>query len=189
MQIRIRKTCSPDGGTQASADETGHMAPPSGPRGNVSLGPFQAPAGPCPTELAEGTGRVTPPNWKVDRQCRPRDFLSGARWTLARNCLCHLEPNPGTRKLRGIRLRIQPIPERHKSSCNAYLVSLSRRDSNPETQRPPGQNRDISSGLLLQRKHVWWGGTDRLTSDDARRQFRACGGASARLWRSDQEVN
>ena len=30
------------------------------------------------------TGKLTP-------KCRPRDFLSGARWNLARNCLCHVE--------------------------------------------------------------------------------------------------
>jgi hypothetical protein len=53
------------------------------------------------------TGKLTP-------KCRPRDFRSGARRNLARNCLCHLEPNPRTPKQRGIRSRIQPVPERHK---------------------------------------------------------------------------
>ena len=40
---------------------------------------------------------------------------------------------------------------------------------------------------------MWWRRTDRLTSVPstpyARLQFRACGGARARLWASDQEVN
>jgi hypothetical protein len=53
------------------------------------------------------TGKLTP-------KCRPRDFLSGMRWNLAWNCLCHLEPNPRTRKQRGIRPRIRRIPERYK---------------------------------------------------------------------------
>ena len=53
------------------------------------------------------TGELTP-------KCRPRDFLSGARRNLARNCLCHLEPNPRTRKQCGIRPQIQLIHERRK---------------------------------------------------------------------------
>jgi len=51
---------------------------------------------------------------KLTPKCRPRDFLSEARRNLVRNCLCHLEPNPTTRKQRGNRPRIQPVRERHK---------------------------------------------------------------------------
>ena len=62
-----------------------------------------------------------------------------------------------------------------------------------DTETPTRQKQRHSTGLLLQRKHVWWRRTDRLTSvpstPNARLQFRACGGARARLWASDQEVN
>src|SRR4029078_711882 len=61
-----------------------------------------------------------PPKW------RPRDFLSEARRNLVRNCLCHLEPNPTTRKQRGNRPRIQPVRERHKIILSLLLNTPRR---------------------------------------------------------------
>ena len=72
-----------------------------------------------------------------------------------------------------------------RSGC---LLAVQERDRSQILR-----GRRYFTGLLLQRKRVWWRRKDRLTSvpstPNARLQFRACGGARARLWGSDQEVD
>ena len=74
--------------------------------------------------------------------------------------------------------------ERARKPATRWLSGL---DSNLESQRPCAKVRRHFSGLPLQRKHWWWRRpreTD-LSSEHTLRPvaFRACGGASARLWR------